>query len=82
MDAEERALIESTILQCKTGFTGSTAANRGQSVSYCYLDSPATTSSPTYKIQLASFNNNSFVSVNDWSGTTALSTITLMEIAA
>lgn len=71
-------LLTSTL----TAYTNSTASNRGQSVSYCYLDSPATTSSTTYKVQLASFNNNAQVLMNDYTGTTALSTITLMEIAA
>jgi hypothetical protein len=71
-------LLTSTL----TAFTGSTAANRGQSVSYCYLDSPATTSSTTYKVQLASWNNNAVAYLNDYTGTNPLSTITLMEIAA
>jgi len=66
-----------------TGFTGATTANRGQSVSYCYLDSPATTSSTTYKVQIASWNNNAVAYLNDFTGSpTPLSTITLMEIAA
>jgi hypothetical protein len=66
-----------------TGFTGTTAANRGQSVSYCFLDSPATTSSTTYKVQIASWNNNAVAYLNDFTGSpTPLSTITLMEIAA
>jgi hypothetical protein len=82
--AQTRLVRDSTTLLTATltGFTGSTAANRGQSVSYCYLDSPATTSSTTYKIQLASWNNNAVAYVNDYTGTNPLSTITLMEIAA
>jgi len=44
-----------------------------------YLDSPATTSSTTYKVQLASVTNVGNVSVNN---STGYSSITLMEIAA
>ena len=69
-------LLTSTL----TGFTGSTAANRGQSVSYSYLDSPATASATTYKVQLASWNNNAVAYLNDYTGPTPLSTITAMEI--
>jgi len=82
--AQTRLVRDSTTLLTATltGFTGSTASNRGQSVSYCFLDSPATTSSTAYKIQLASWNNNAIAYVNDFTGTNPLSTITLMEIAA
>jgi hypothetical protein len=44
-----------------------------------YLDSPATTSATTYKVQLANATAASFVAINQNSDT---STITLMEIAA
>jgi hypothetical protein len=44
-----------------------------------YLDSPATTSSTTYKVQLAAVANIASVSVNNSGG---YSSITLMEIAA
>jgi hypothetical protein len=44
-----------------------------------YLDSPATTSSTTYKVQLASVTNVGNVSVNNSAG---YSSITVMEIAA
>ena len=44
-----------------------------------YLDSPATTSSTTYKVQLASVTNVGNVSVNNSGG---YSSITVMEIAA
>ena len=44
-----------------------------------YLDSPATTSATTYKIQLANLVAASFVAINQNNDT---STITLMEIAA
>jgi hypothetical protein len=49
----------------------------------CYLDSPATTSSTTYKTQFASGSNNQTVYVQAASGgVNSTSTITLMEIAA
>lgn len=65
------------------GFTNSTATNDFGGISICYLDSPATTSSTTYKTQFRSEGNNATVYVNNanGSGSTA-STITLMEIAA
>ncbi len=50
------------------------------SASVCYLDSPATTSSTTYKTQFASRNGTSSVSVQFANIST--STIILMEIAA
>jgi len=61
------------------GQTSSTAVSSVGSVSTSYLDSPATTSATTYKTQLASVSNNAIVGVQQVS---AMSTITLMEIAA
>jgi hypothetical protein len=60
-------------------FTNSVATNFIGSISIAYLDSPATTSSTTYKTQFASQANNSgvFVQVDG-----SASSITLMEIAA
>ena len=48
-----------------------------------YLDSPATTSATTYKIQLANTNNSAAVGINGYynSQSETNSTITLMEIA-
>lgn len=48
-----------------------------------YLDSPATTSATTYKVQFSSRNNNAaiFICATD-GGASSTSTITLMEIAA
>lgn len=43
-----------------------------------YLDTPATTSATTYKIQLAAYANAASVWVNDW----GVSTIIVMEIGA
>ena len=61
------------------GYTGNTNPNSIGSVSSNYLDSPATTSSTTYKIQYALAGSNGTMEVNASNGT---STITLMEIAA
>jgi hypothetical protein len=61
------------------GDNGTTATNEIGSVSCNYLDSPATSSATTYKVQFCSRNANASVRVND-NGSS--STITLMEIAA
>jgi hypothetical protein len=60
-------------------FTGDTSTNDIGSVSINYLDSPATTSATTYKAQFNSFNNSSYVQVQD---NNVLSTLVLMEIGA
>ena len=52
------------------------------SVSSNYLDSPATTSSTTYKVQFKSSNNNAVIYINNNGYGAITSTITLMEIAA
>ena len=66
------------------GFTSSTATNNFGSCNITYLDSPATTSSTTYKVQFASSANTSIVETNNFliSNGDSVSTITLMEIAA
>jgi hypothetical protein len=51
-------------------------------ISSVNLDSPATTSATTYKIQFASVANTSNIQINNVNGTTVGSTITLMEIKA
>ena len=63
------------------GYTNSTAVQGGGGNAFNYYDSPATTSATTYKIQIASSNNTSSVSVNDALSSSA-STITLFEVAA
>jgi hypothetical protein len=60
------------------GYTGTSAYNIFGSASCSYLDSPATTSSTTYKVQMASSLNVSLSRINDNSPT---STLTLLEIA-
>ena len=59
--------------------TGDTSINDVGTVSINYLDSPATTSSTTYKTQ---FNSNGTVAATFVQKDSALSTIILMEIAA
>lgn len=62
----------------------------GQSASYSFLDSPATTSSTTYKIQMSGHDGDATVinrsgenqNSNDAPHARSSSTITLMEIAA
>jgi hypothetical protein len=60
-------------------YTASTATNRVGAVSCAKLDSPATTSATTYKVQLRSFYNNASVQINPNDDT---STLTLLEIGA
>jgi hypothetical protein len=65
-------------------YTASNAQNAIGSVSTTYLDSPATTSATTYKVQYANTAASSIVYLNSYinaDGNTT-STITLMEIAA
>lgn len=65
------------------GFTNSSATNDFGGISISYLDSPATTSSTTYKTQFRSEANNATVYVNNVNGSGSTnSTMTLMEIAA
>jgi hypothetical protein len=61
------------------GRTVSAAYNLGLNATACYLDSPSTTSSTTYKTQFKNFTNAAAVYVQ---GNNATSTLTLMEIAA
>jgi hypothetical protein len=65
------------------GYTDNTNRIEIGSISATYLDSPATTSSTTYKVQFASNGNNALVQINDYynSDGNTTSTITLMEIA-
>jgi len=63
----------------EVGYTGNTNANSTGACSTSFLDSPATTSSTTYKVQFNNPVNAGTVAIN---GSSAVSTITLMEIAA
>jgi hypothetical protein len=60
------------------GYTGTTLDMRFGGIGMCYLDSPATTSTLTYKTQYCSVTNTAQVVLQDNNG---LSTLTLMEIA-
>ena len=82
-----KLLRGSTSITGMEGNAGSTATSQNNSIgtiAMSYLDSPATTSSTTYKVQCMSANNASGVRFNDYySGTNpSVSTITLLEIAA
>jgi hypothetical protein len=57
-------------------------SGRWGSDSITYLDSPSTTSSTTYKVQIASEGGGTTVYICDVNSFSALSTITIMEIAA
>ena len=73
-----RGATDLTVL-ANAGATNSTATILIGSTTIVYLDSPATTSSTTYKTQFNSNNNTSYVGVQD---SNVPSTMTLMEIAA
>jgi hypothetical protein len=62
-----------------TGYTNSTLVNVVGSWSSIILDSPATTSATTYKVQFANNNNGASIEINYYGNT---STITLLEIGA
>ena len=74
-----RGVSNISLMVGRFGGEGATKTNSIGSVSTCFLDSPATTSSTTYKTQFLSNNPGSAVLVQAYS---AQSTITLMEIAA
>ena len=78
-----RGSTQILVLDTLVGFTGTTNNNAIGSVSANYLDSPATTSSVTYKTQFAVDSGSGTFYLNN-SGSTGQpnSTITLMEIAA
>jgi hypothetical protein len=66
-----------------TGTTNSAAANGIGTIAFNYLDSPATTSATTYKVQYASSNNTGTVIINGYTGTDdSVSSIVLLEIGA
>jgi hypothetical protein len=62
------------------GNTSSTAVNFFGNSGISYLDSPATTSSTTYKVQFACDNAGTAI-INEATGSASMSQITLMEIA-
>jgi hypothetical protein len=64
------------------GFTGGTGGIDIGAVAINYLDSPATTSATTYKVQFGSEANNSRIIINIAGSEVNSSSITLMEIGA
>ena len=76
---------ETTLLNIESsgGYTATAAANGHGTVASTYLDSPATTSATSYKVQFRSSANIASVGINTTlASTSPTSTITLMEIAA
>jgi len=69
------------VLDTFAGYTNSASPAGVGSLSTNYSDSPATTSSTTYKIQFKSMNGTSAVYINTGGYGAITSTITLMEIA-
>jgi hypothetical protein len=63
----------------EAGYTANTNINSTGACSTCFLDSPATTSATTYKVQ---FNNPANAGTVAFNSSSSVSTITLMEIAA
>jgi hypothetical protein len=79
-----RLVRDSTVLQKfvdVAGFTNSTAINAVGGVSFSFIDSPATTSAVTYKIQGASSSNVGTVNINSGGSSNDSSSIILMEIS-
>ncbi len=76
-----RGSTDITVLALYSLYTGTELSLYGQTLSTCYLDSPATTSATTYKTQFASAENSGTVYVQK-NGSNSVSTITLMEVAA
>jgi hypothetical protein len=74
-----RGATELCIFAIQGGITGSSATNGFGSCSHVFLDTPATTSSTTYKTQMRSVSNSA--AVNTQSNSTQ-SSICVMEISA
>jgi len=70
-----------TLVAGGSGFTGTTAQVNA-AVALNYLDSPASTSAQTYKLQIASDGNAATAWVNNYQSSFGTSSVTLMEIAA
>jgi hypothetical protein len=62
-------------------YTGTPLGLEGQTLSSCYLDSPATTSATTYKTQFCNTSGTTNVVVQTTGSGGSISSITLMEIA-
>jgi hypothetical protein len=78
-------LRSSTVLSNFEDYGGANNSTTNNGIGTCagdWLDSPSTTSSVTYKTQLASAQNNAIVYVGAGTSIASMATITLMEIAA
>lgn len=71
------------MVQDRNGYTNSSQTNNIGTVAYTILDSPATTSAVTYKVQIRSGVSGQTVRINDYETTdNSTSTIIVMEIGA
>ena len=77
-----RDTTQLTIFASQAGANTTTTTNSIGSCSTCYLDSPNTTASVTYKTQFRSIVGVASVAVQVTNGDTAASTITLLEVSA
>lgn len=77
-----RDTTQLTVFASQAGANTTTTTNSIGSCSTCYLDSPNTTASVTYKTQFRSIVGVASVAVQVTNGDTAASTITLLEVAA
>ena len=75
-----RGSTDLIIMEESGGYTNTITYNFIGTIGTTYLDSPATTSATTYKLQFRSSNNNASAYIGQ--GGVASSTITLMEIGA
>ena len=69
------------LFESSAGYNGTTTNNSSATSGCEFLDSPATTSSITYKVQMCSLGNVGTAYTNLTAGGTTTSTITLTEIA-
>jgi hypothetical protein len=77
-----RGATQILLIESIAGWTNTAVANTTAS-STSYLDSPSTTSSTTYKVQIANYRNGASVGINlELGSVLPNSTITLLEIGA
>ena len=58
------------------------AANRGSSIAWSFLDTPATTSTLTYQARVGTGNNTLYINRQDTDQNRSIATLTVMEVAA
>ncbi len=66
----------------RAGYTNTDLRNNVGGVTSVYLDSPATTSATTYKVQFSSYVNGQIAAINEAPVGSIVSTITVLEIGA